>query len=135
MRGTGSIPGQGTKIPHAMKAEIKSQQINILGSFLVVPWLLLCLPIQTVQFQFLVRELRPHMPSFIKKLFSSSLLSAIRLISSAYVRLLIFLPEILIPASASSSPAFYMMCSAYKLNKQGNGKSKKVPEKHLFLLY
>ena len=34
-------------------------------------------------------------------------------------RLLIFLPAILIPACASSSPAFLMMYSAYKLNKQG----------------
>ena len=34
--------------------------------------------------------------------------------------LLIFLPAILIPACASSSPAFHMMCSAYKLNKQGD---------------
>ena len=40
--------------------------------------------------------------------------------SSAYLRLLIFLPTILIPACASSSPAFLMMYSAYKLNKQGD---------------
>ncbi|KAB0386653.1 hypothetical protein FD755_001609 [Muntiacus reevesi] len=33
--------------------------------------------------------------------------------------LLIFLPAVLIPACASSSPAFLMMYSAYKLNKQG----------------
>ena len=33
---------------------------------------------------------------------------------------LIFLLAILIPACASSSPAFLMMYSAYKLNKQGN---------------
>ena len=39
--------------------------------------------------------------------------------SSAYLRLLIFLPAILIPACASSSLAFLMMYSAYKLNKQG----------------
>ena len=57
--------------------------------------------------------------NFIKKLFSSSL-SAIKGVSSAYLRLLIFLPEILIPACASSSPAFYMIYSACKLNKQGD---------------
>ena len=45
--------------------------------------------------------------------------SAIRVVSSAYLRLLIFLPAILISACASSSPAFLMMYSAYKLNKQG----------------
>ena len=55
--------------------------------------------------------------TFIKRLFSSSSLSAISVVSSAYLRLLIFLPAILIPACASSSPAFCMMYSAYKLNK------------------
>ena len=44
----------------------------------------------------------------------------IRVVSSAYLRLLIFLPAILIPACASSSPALLMMYSAYKLNKQGD---------------
>ena len=58
--------------------------------------------------------------TFIKRLFSTSLLSAIRVVSSAYLRLLIFLLAILIPAYASSSPAFLMMYSAYKLNKQGD---------------
>ena len=58
--------------------------------------------------------------TFIRRLLSSSSLSAIRVVSSAYLKLLIFLPEILIPACASSSPAFVMMYSAYKLNKQGD---------------
>ena len=49
--------------------------------------------------------------TFIKRLFRSSLLSAIGVVSSAYLRLLIFLPAILIPACASSSPAFHMMYS------------------------
>ena len=57
--------------------------------------------------------------TFIKRLFSSSV-SAIRVVSSAYLRLLIFLLEILIPTCASSNLAFYMICSAYKLNKQGD---------------
>ena len=56
--------------------------------------------------------------TFIKRLFSSSSLSAIRVVSSAHLRLLIFLPGILIPAYASPSLAFLMMYSAYKLNKQ-----------------
>ena len=46
--------------------------------------------------------------TFIQRLFSSSWLSAIRVVSSAYLRLLIFLPAILLPACASSSPTFYM---------------------------
>ena len=56
----------------------------------------------------------------IKRLFSYSSLSAIRVVSSAYLRLMIFLPAILIPACASFSLAFLMMYSAYKLNKQGD---------------
>ena len=58
--------------------------------------------------------------TFIKSLFSYSSFSAISVVSSAYLRLLIFLPAILIPASASSSLAFHTMYSAYKLNKQGD---------------
>ena len=58
--------------------------------------------------------------TFIKRLFSFLLLSAVRVVSSAYLRLLIFLPAILIPACALSSLAFLMMYSAYKLNKQGD---------------
>ncbi|CAI9180876.1 unnamed protein product [Rangifer tarandus platyrhynchus] len=57
---------------------------------------------------------------FHQEAFCSSSLSAIRVVSSAYLRLLIFLPAILIPACASSSPTFLMMYSAYKLNKQGD---------------
>ena len=50
--------------------------------------------------------------TFINRLFSSSSLSAIRMVSSAYLMLLIFLPAILIQACASSSPEFLMMYSA-----------------------
>ena len=70
--------------------------------------------------------------TFLKRLFSSSL-SAIRVVSSAYLKLLIFdwnidpfeeilifLPPVFILAWVSSSPAFCMMYSAYKLNKQGD---------------
>ena len=51
--------------------------------------------------------------TFIKRLFSSSSLYPIKVMSSAYLRLLIFLLEILIPAYSSSSPAFHMKYSAY----------------------
>ena len=75
-------------------------------------------------FSFLNVELKPIFSlssfTFNKRLFSSSSLSAIRVVSSAYLRLLIFRPAVLIPACASSSPAFLMMYSAYKLNKQGD---------------
>ena len=58
--------------------------------------------------------------TFIQSLFSSSSLSAIRVVSSAYLILLIFLLEILIPVCDSCSLAFLMMFSEYKLNKQGD---------------
>ena len=58
--------------------------------------------------------------TFIKRLFSSSSFSAMRIVSYAYLRLLILLPAILIPACASSNLAFHVMYSAYKLNKQGD---------------
>ena len=40
--------------------------------------------------------------------------SAIRVVSTSYLRLLLFFPSILFPACASSSLAFLMMYSAYK---------------------
>ena len=43
--------------------------------------------------------------TIIKRLFSLSFISAIRVVSSAYLRLLIFLPTITIPAYNPSSPA------------------------------
>ena len=74
---------------------------------ILVFWMLIFKP--TFSFSFTI----------IKKLFSSSL-SAIRVVSTAYLSLLIFLLVILIAACASSSPGFLMMYSAYKLNKQGD---------------
>ena len=56
----------------------------------------------------------------IKRLFGFSSLSSITVVSSAYLKLLIFLLAILIPVCYSSSPAFHMMYSAYKLNRQGD---------------
>ena len=58
--------------------------------------------------------------TLVKRFFSPSLLSAIRVVSSAYLRLLIFLLAIFIPACNSSRLAFHLMGSAYKLNKQGD---------------
>ena len=58
--------------------------------------------------------------TFIKRVFSSCSFSAIRKISSAYLRLLIFLSTIFISACASSNPVFSMMHFAYKVKKQGN---------------
>ena len=80
-----------------------------LDAMILVFWMLNFKPTFSLFFTFII-----------KRIFSSSSLSAIRVVSSAYLRLLIFLPAILIPACASSSPAFLMMYSAYKLNKQGD---------------
>ena len=51
--------------------------------------------------------------TLIKRLSSSSSLSAIRVVSSAYLRLLMFLLPILILACNSPSLAFLMMCSVF----------------------
>ena len=58
--------------------------------------------------------------TFLKRLLSSSLFSAMRVASLSYLRLLIFLLAILIPSCAWSNPAFHMKYSRYKLNKQGD---------------
>ena len=52
--------------------------------------------------------------TLIKRLFSSSSLSAIKVVSSAYLRLLVFLLAILILACESSSLAFHLMYSVYR---------------------
>ena len=73
---------------------------------------------------FSVLSFKPAFPlssfSLTKRLFSPSSLSVIRLLSSMYLKFLIFLPTVFIPACDSSSPAFGMMCSVYELNKQGD---------------
>ena len=75
---------------------------------------------------FLILCLKPALSlssfTFVKRLFSSASLSPIRMVSSAYLRLLMFLPPFLIPACNSSSLAFLMMCSACRLNKQGDSR-------------
>ena len=55
--------------------------------------------------------------TFIKRLFSSSL-SAVMVVSSIYLRLLIFLLAILIPAYVSSSLAFHMIFSENNLRSK-----------------
>ena len=57
--------------------------------------------------------------NFIKSLFSSSSLSAIMVVSSAHLRLLIFLLQSCFQF-VSSSLALHMLYSAYKLSKQGD---------------
>ena len=60
--------------------------------------------------------------TLIKRLFNSSSLSAIRVVSSEYLRVLTFLLIILIPVYVSSNLAFHIMYTAYKLTEQGDNK-------------
>ena len=60
--------------------------------------------------------------ALIKRLFSCYSLSAIRMNSSTCLMLSMFLLHVLITAYNSSSPAFLMMCSEYRLNKQGGNR-------------
>ena len=100
--------------------KIKSVTVSIVSSFI-------CNEVTGLDAMILVFGMLSFKPVFslspctyIKRLFSSSSLSAIRVVSSAYLRWLIFLLAILIPPCVSSSPAFLIMYSAYKLNKQGD---------------
>ena len=72
--------------------------------------------VHTMILVFLILSFKPafSLSSFtpIKRLFSSSSLSASRVVSSAYLGFLIFLPDSLIPAYNSSSLAFHMEYSA-----------------------
>ena len=78
------------------------------GAMILVFWMLSFKPTFTLSSFTFIRSL------------CSSLLSAIRVVPPTYLRLLMFLPAILIPTCASSSLAFHVMYSAYKLNKQGD---------------
>ena len=109
------------KSPSAVSLEppkIKSVTVSIVSIYL--PW---SDGTGCHDFSFLIVSFKPTFSlsffTFIKMLFSSSLF-AIRVVSSAYLRLLIFLPAILISACASFSPAFHMMYSSFNLNKQGD---------------
>ena len=62
----------------------------------------------------------PSFVTLIKRLFSSFLLSTIRVVSSTYLKLI--LSSNLDSSFNPSSPEFHMMCSVYKLNKQGDNK-------------
>ena len=56
--------------------------------------------------------------TFIKRLFSSCLLSARRVVLSAYLRLLVFLLAILIPDCVSSNPEFLLIHCFYFITQK-----------------
>ena len=82
-----------------------------------------------ILFSFLSVEFKPAFSLLIhhhQEALYFSLLSAIRVASSSYLRLLMFLPAILIPACDSSSSAFSMIHSLYDRmwsTGEGNGKA------------
>ena len=95
------------RVGHGWATELNWTELIGLDAMILVFWMLGFKPAFSL-FSFIS----------IKRFFSSSSLSAIRVVSSTNLRLLMFLPPTLIPACNSSSPAFLLMCSAYKLNKQ-----------------
>ena len=100
---------QSTSVVILEPPKMKSLTVSIVSS-------LICLQVMGLDamiFVFWVLSFKPAFSlssfTFIKRLFSSSSLSTIRMVSSEYLRLLIFLLAILIPACASSGLAFSMM--------------------------
>ena len=94
--------------------KIKPATVSTLSNLFVMKWW------DQMTFRCFLNAGKPAFPlsslTLIKRLFSSSLFSANRVISSAYLSL-IFLPAILIPACDSSSLAFHIMYAAWMLNK------------------
>ena len=107
-------------------SDFRAQEKEICHCFCIFPF---CLPCNNgarcydLSFFLFILSFKPVLSllSFIliKRFFSFSLLSAIRVVSSAYLRLLMFLPPILIPAYNLSSLPFLMMCSAYNVKQAG----------------
>ena len=104
---------------------LETKKIKSVTAFTFSPYI--CHEVMGLDALILVFWLLSFKPAFslfsfvlIKKFSSYSLLSAIRVVSSACLRLFLFLPAVLIPVCDSSSLAFLMMYSDYKLSKQGN---------------
>ena len=104
-------------------SDFGAQKIKSLTVPIVFPYI--CHEVMRPDVMILVFQMLSFKPTFSLSSFTfvkrvlSSLLSVIRVVSSVYLRSLIFLPVTLIPACASSSLAFHMMYSADKLNKPG----------------
>ena len=108
-------------------SDFRAQEEDICHYFLFVPLNLPCSrgsDAMILVFLIFTFKLAHSLSTFtlIKRLFSSSLLFVIRVVSSAYLRLLMFLLPTLIPACNSPSQAYLMMCSVYTLNKQGDSR-------------
>ena len=93
------------RVGHNWVTELICHEVMGPDAMILVFWMLSFTPNFTLYF------------TLIKRLLSSSLVSAVWVISSAYLRLLIFLLTTLVPACDSFRLAFHMMYSACKLNK------------------
>ena len=100
---------QGNEVCHYFHCCPVCHEVMALDAMILVFWMLSFKPAFSVS-SF----------TFIKRFFRFSLLSAIKFVSSPYLRLLIFILAILIPSFASSSLAFHKIYSSYKLKKQGD---------------
>ena len=106
-------------------SDVGAQENKVCHYFHFFP---ICLPevmwLDAMIFVFWILSFKPAFSfssfTFIKSHFSSSSLSAIRVVSSAYLSLLILILAILILSCASFSPAFHMIYLACELNKQGD---------------
>ena len=106
-----------------VRSDFGAQEAEICLYFHIFPFYLSCSNgVRCRDLSFLTFSLKPTLSLFsftlIKRLFQSSSLSAFRVVSSAYLRLLMFLLPILIPACYSCSPLFLTMCSVYRLKNQ-----------------
>ena len=118
-----TVDSSGSQSPSAVISEhrkIKSAMVSTFSPFI-------CREVMGPDATILVLGMLSFKPTFslssftfIKMLFSFSLLSAIRVVSSAYLGLLMFLWAILTPSCEASSLVLCMMYSTYKLNKQGD---------------
>ena len=97
-------------------SDFGAQENKICHCFHFLPICYEVIELDAIMLVFLMMSFKPNFSltsfTFIKRLFSFSSLSAISVVSSAYLKLLIFLPAILIPASDSSNLPFCMMYSA-----------------------
>ena len=102
-----------------IRNDLRAQENKICHCFHFPPFI--CYEMMGLDVMILVFLMLSFKPAFslssftlIKKPFSSSSLSAIRVVSSAYLRLLLFLPVILIPACGFNQVPFLYFCFYFR---------------------
>ena len=105
-----------------MRNDLRAQENKICHCFHFSPFI--CYEMMGLDVMILVFLMLSFKPAFslsftlIKRPFSSSSLSAIRVVSSAYLRLLIFLPVILIPACGFNQVPFLYFCFYFRYSRR-----------------